>query len=162
MTDFTPSQVEVKEETYPWWRFLVRLCAVIGGVYATVGMLYSLASNIGKAFRNFTENSNAPYAPLNTTVTPTTDSSSSKPLHDKPKNILTGNATIWSAQSSHLSSSAPTFETPVVQFVGQGESVKSEQLCDIASDSKYATNLDSDNDRSSNMLPDLLSSHAST
>jgi hypothetical protein len=149
-------QVEVTEETYPWWQFMVRLCAVIGGVYATVGMVYNLLSALGCQFSGSSTES-VPYSELGNVVG---DSYRHK-QDPSGGNILTGNATIWSPKKAHLST--PTFETPIVQLVGQGESPKS-QLCDIASESNNlnnATSLDSDTD-SPNVLPDILSSHTST
>ncbi|XP_002736170.1 endoplasmic reticulum-Golgi intermediate compartment protein 2-like [Saccoglossus kowalevskii] len=40
--DLSSVSVKVTEEYQPYWQFLVRLCGIIGGVFATSGMLHSL------------------------------------------------------------------------------------------------------------------------
>ncbi len=40
--DMNAMMVEIKEERRPFWQFLVRLCGIIGGVFATSGMLNAL------------------------------------------------------------------------------------------------------------------------
>jgi len=40
--DFSPLLVRVTEKGRPFWQFLVRLCGIIGGIFATSGMMHSL------------------------------------------------------------------------------------------------------------------------
>lgn len=98
--------MEVEEEMYPFWMFLVRMCAVIGGVYATVGMVYNHMSLLGCSMRKFSgdrEKKEAYAAPSNY-----------KPGHKKSgsisSNILTANSLVPPPSA--------TFEAPVVQLVG--------------------------------------------
>ena len=35
--DFSGLKVKVKEEHKPYWHFLVRMCGIVGGVFATSG-----------------------------------------------------------------------------------------------------------------------------
>eukprot|EP00795_Rhopilema_esculentum_P011453 gene11453-21658_t len=39
--DLSSIMVSVTEEGRPFWQFLVRLCGIIGGIFATSGMLHS-------------------------------------------------------------------------------------------------------------------------
>ena len=38
--------VKVVEENVPIWMFLIRLCGIVGGIYATSGMISSVANTI--------------------------------------------------------------------------------------------------------------------
>lgn len=130
------------EEDYPWWRFLVRLCAVIGGVYATVGMLYNHLSLLGCGFQKL--RGTTPEKPNN---------------YHKFSSPQVDITTPISSPVPHLSPLNPmlsAFETPEVQFVGQ--TLEHSSLCDIAADSATVTYLDGE---TSTLLPDLLSSHTS-
>ena len=40
--DMSPMVVEITEERRPFWQFLVRLCGIIGGIFATSGMLNTI------------------------------------------------------------------------------------------------------------------------
>ena len=44
--DMSPMMVEVKEERRPFWQFLVRLCGIVGGIFATSGMVHALAGSL--------------------------------------------------------------------------------------------------------------------
>lgn len=50
--DMSAISVKVHEESQPLWQFLVRLCGIIGGVFATSGMLHLL---IGTVFDFFSK-----------------------------------------------------------------------------------------------------------
>ena len=50
--DMSAISVKVHEERQPFWQFLIRLCGIIGGVFATSGMLHML---IGAVFDFFTK-----------------------------------------------------------------------------------------------------------
>ncbi|CAG7837416.1 unnamed protein product [Allacma fusca] len=51
--DMSGLKVDVTEESYSFTRFLVRLCAIVGGVYATVGMVYNHLSFFGRLIKCF-------------------------------------------------------------------------------------------------------------
>ncbi|ESO96332.1 hypothetical protein LOTGIDRAFT_60177, partial [Lottia gigantea] len=38
--DLNPIKIEVREERQPFWQFLVRMCGIVGGVFAVSGMLH--------------------------------------------------------------------------------------------------------------------------
>ena len=44
--DMSPIMVEVREIRKPFWQFLIRLCGIVGGIFATSGMLNSLVGSI--------------------------------------------------------------------------------------------------------------------
>jgi hypothetical protein len=143
--------VECQEEEYPFWQFLVRLCAVIGGVYATVGMMYNHFSALGCSIKRFRRRSNDKTHNYTQIGSPLPNKSNSSPNTINPiisSSYATTNNTSLIQQ--------PNFETPVVQFVGQLSGSEKSTLCDIAADSAIVTNLESDN---SVLLPDLLASH---
>lgn len=44
--DISPLMVEVEEARRPFWQFLVRLCGIVGGIFATSGMLNALFGSL--------------------------------------------------------------------------------------------------------------------
>ena len=44
--DMSPMMVEVEERRKPFWQFLIRLCGIVGGIFATSGMLNSLVGSL--------------------------------------------------------------------------------------------------------------------
>jgi len=142
----------VEEETYPWWRFLVRLCAVIGGVYATVGMVYNHLSVLGCSVRKFTGGNDRKhnYSEMgqNNHQFPFQSDVIKQPNNRNP--II--------PPSSPASTLQPAFETPIVQFFEQPGNNEKSPLCDIAAVSAVVTNLENDN---ALLLPDILQSHGS-
>ncbi|XP_021945925.1 endoplasmic reticulum-Golgi intermediate compartment protein 2 [Folsomia candida] len=151
--DMSGLKVVVEEEEYPVWRFLVRLCAVIGGVYTTVGMMYNHLSVLGCSFRRFRRPTDKTHDYTRIGGSESLSASPS-PLVSKNVNPIVSS----SLSTSNVSLSQPNFESPVVQFLGQE---KSPLLCDIAADSDFAvTNLESENPNNV-LLPDILSSHTS-
>ena len=44
--DFDPVVVTVKEREKSFWHFIIQLCGIVGGVFATSGLLHTLISNI--------------------------------------------------------------------------------------------------------------------
>lgn len=40
--DMSSVKVKVKEEHQPLWKFIVRLCGIVGGIYVTSGIVNSL------------------------------------------------------------------------------------------------------------------------
>ena len=44
--DMSPLMVEVQEERKPFWQFLIRLAGIVGGIFATSGMLNSLVGSL--------------------------------------------------------------------------------------------------------------------
>ncbi|CAL8090377.1 unnamed protein product [Orchesella dallaii] len=147
--DMSGLKVEVEEETYPWWMLLVRLCAVVGGVYATVGMIYNHLSLLGCSMRTFGRDRTKKemYAPL----------SNQKSGHKKSgsisSNILTANSLVPPPNAV-----APTlsFETPVVQLIG--EPSETQPLCDLTKTEES----NAINGLIDGHLPDLLASSRSS
>ncbi|MEE6478137.1 hypothetical protein FKM82_011753 [Ascaphus truei] len=41
--DISSLMVTVTEDHMPWWKFLVRLCGIVGGIFTTMGMIHGLA-----------------------------------------------------------------------------------------------------------------------
>jgi len=138
--------VEVEEESYPIWMLLVRLCAVVGGVYATVGMVYNHLSLLGCSMRSFGRDRTKTemYHPLTTT---TNQKSGHKKSGSISSNILT---------ASSLVPPPLSFETPVVQLVG--EPSETQPLCDLTKTDDSSTS----NGLIDGNLPDLLASSRSS
>ncbi|CAI8053278.1 Endoplasmic reticulum-Golgi intermediate compartment protein 2 [Geodia barretti] len=44
--DMSPLMVEVQETRRPLWQFLIRLCGIVGGIFATSGMLNSFVGSL--------------------------------------------------------------------------------------------------------------------
>ena len=44
--DMSPLMVEVQEVRRPFWQFLIRLCGIVGGIFATSGMLNSFVGSL--------------------------------------------------------------------------------------------------------------------
>lgn len=44
--DLSSIRVHVREEHRPYWQFLVRLCGIVGGIFATSGLLHRIISTI--------------------------------------------------------------------------------------------------------------------
>ena len=44
--DMSPLMVEVLETRRPLWQFLIRLCGIVGGIFATSGMLNSFVGSL--------------------------------------------------------------------------------------------------------------------
>ena len=44
--DMSPLMVEVQEIRRPFWQFLIRLCGIVGGIFATSGMLNSFVGSL--------------------------------------------------------------------------------------------------------------------
>lgn len=38
--------VKVEDDSMPFWKFLIRLCAVVGGVFATSGLINTIATAV--------------------------------------------------------------------------------------------------------------------
>jgi len=161
--DMSGLKVEVKEEDYPLWQFLVRLCAVIGGVYATVGLLYNLLSSLGCTVRdnfgrsssdtstsprdfNFKQHHQGSYSVFNN---PPSSTNNPNPMLSSP--LLRGGGMAGGMDGLSPKSE---YESPLVQFVGHEQQ---SPLCDIAAVTT-TTPLLLDKDK----LPDLLSSHSSS
>lgn len=109
--------MEVEEEMYPFWMFLIRMCAVVGGVYATVGMVYNHLSLLGCSMRKFTGDQDK------------------KEIYSQPSNYKPGHKKSGSISSNILTANSlvpppsATFEAPVVQLVGG--SAATEPQCDL-------------------------------
>lgn len=137
--------------------FLVRLCAVVGGVYATVGMVYNHLSLLGCSVKRFTQEDTKKEAHL--------CQPSHKSRHKKSgsisSNILTANSLVPPPGAA--------FETPFVQLVGGATDTK--PLCDLTL-SQSQENIDITSSSSlingqlqvgtgTSQLPDLLASSRS-
>ena len=44
--DISPLMVEVREVRRPFWQFMVRLSGIVGGIFATSGMLNALVGSL--------------------------------------------------------------------------------------------------------------------
>lgn len=44
--DLSSIRVHVREEHQPCWQFLVRLCGIVGGIFATSGLLHQIVSAV--------------------------------------------------------------------------------------------------------------------
>ena len=44
--DMSPLMVEVQETRRSLWQFLIRLCGIVGGIFATSGMLNSFVGSL--------------------------------------------------------------------------------------------------------------------
>lgn len=44
--DMSAMMVEIEEERQPFWKFLIRLCGIIGGIFATSGMIHSFIGSL--------------------------------------------------------------------------------------------------------------------
>lgn len=44
--DMSAMMVEIREERQPFWQFLVRLCGIVGGIFATSGMIHSFIGSV--------------------------------------------------------------------------------------------------------------------
>ena len=60
--DLTAMSVEIEEKRRPFGQFLVRLCGVVGGIFATSGMIHSLIGSLmdGVLCRLFRKKESAP------------------------------------------------------------------------------------------------------
>jgi hypothetical protein len=130
-------QVEVTEESESLVQFLVRLCAIIGGVYATVGMLYNHLSFLGckvKSFRSKTEPSagNHSQAPMLGVV----DGESIKTNLPQNPILQTGSLNMG-------------FQSPLVNLVPSS--------CDTTNNYPPVENQEHQQQSEANILPDLIS-----
>lgn len=44
--DMSAMMVEIREERQPFWQFLIRLCGIVGGIFATSGMIHSFIGSL--------------------------------------------------------------------------------------------------------------------
>lgn len=44
--DMNAMMVEIREQGQPFWKFLVRLCGIVGGIFATSGMIHSFIGSV--------------------------------------------------------------------------------------------------------------------
>ena len=44
--DLTAMTVEIKEQRRPFWQFIIRLSGIVGGIFATSGMLNSFIGSL--------------------------------------------------------------------------------------------------------------------
>lgn len=74
--DMSSMMVEIEEVRQPFWKFLVRLCGIVGGIFATSGMIHSfIGSVVEGALCKFLRK-------------PETDSSSSANSHHNSHSLL--------------------------------------------------------------------------
>ena len=59
--EFSPLAVKIEQYHMPYWQFIVRLCGIIGGVFATTGFIHFV---IGFAVDCFLCHRNSAYAPI--------------------------------------------------------------------------------------------------
>jgi hypothetical protein len=147
--DMSGLKVEVTEESYSFTKFLVRLCAIVGGVYATVGMVYNHLSFFGrlvKCFRCSRENN------IHSSSISSSFASTSDPFIPREKaNSHTRKLSESKRPSGNL---GLAFQSPVIDLVQP-------QLVSGASLNEPQVRLVPLTDGKPLPVPDILSSHSS-
>lgn len=97
--DLSSLRVHIRESHQPFWQFIVRLCGIIGGIFATSGMLNLLVGALVDVlccrfqWGSYSQH-NGIQRPATAPATPTTHSASANPMYNnslsEPVHLVTG------------------------------------------------------------------------